>query len=352
MSATSKIEWTDATWNPVRGCSIKSPGCFNCYAPYAAVRLMGAGKPYDGLVERGDDGRMRWTGTVRIVPEKLDEPLRWREPKMIFVNSMSDLFHEEVPDEYIAATFGVMGAAYWHTFQILTKRAERLPRWFEWFPKYYNGPRRNDLPWYQPKLVKLLRAAPPHEWPCPNVWLGVSAENQKTADERIPHLLATPAAVRFLSVEPLLGPVDLSPWLFSSDGFVAGRDGPRHRDDGGRSIDWVIVGGESGVGARPMHPSWVRSIRDQCQAAGVPFFFKQWGEYGPDEALPPMKMFEKRRFRFVRPDGGDRTHNADGTFSGDSPKLVDATMYRVGKRAAGRVLDGRTWDEMPEVATR
>lgn len=219
MSQRSSIEWTDATWNPVRGCTKVSPGCARCYAETFAERFRGVpGHPY----ERGFD--------PRLVPGKLAEPLRWVKPRMIFVNSMSDLFHEDVPDDYIAACVDVMAAANWHTYQVLTKRSERL----------------RDL------LQTRLRDAAG----LPHVWWGVSVENRRHGLPRIEHLRASPARVRFLSIEPLLEDlrrIDL------------------------RGIDWVIVGGESGHGARPMEEAWVISIRDQCRRAGVPFFFKQWG---------------------------------------------------------------------------
>lgn len=219
MSENSKIEWTDATWNPVRGCTKVSPGCAHCYAETFSERFRGVpGHPF----EFGFD--------LRLVPEKLGDPLRWRAPRMIFVNSMSDLFHRDVPDEYIIAVARVMARANWHTYQVLTKRADRLAA----------------------LLGHKLRFAAR----CSHVWWGVSVENRRHGLPRIDYLRAAPARVRFLSIEPLLedlGQINL------------------------RGIEWVIVGGESGPGARPMAPEWVRSVRDQCQAAGVRFFFKQWG---------------------------------------------------------------------------
>ena len=242
MSEHSSIEWTDATWNPVRGCTKISPGCTHCYAETFAERFRGVpGHPY----EQGFD--------LRLVPEKLPEPLRWRRPRMVFVNSMSDLFHKDVPDEYILRVAGVMQRATWHTYQVLTKRSERLARMLA-------GPLRT-------------LAAESH------IWWGVSVENRKHGLPRVQHLQATPARVRFLSVEPLLedlGRVELS------------------------GIHWMIVGGESGPGARPLRPEWVRSLRDQALRTGVPFFFKQWGG--------------------------------------------------VRKKTTGRELDGRTWDQLPGTA--
>lgn len=219
MSDNSAIEWTDATWNPVRGCTKISPGCKHCYAETFAERWRGLpDHPY----EQGFD--------LRLVPEKLEEPLSWSRSRLVFVNSMSDLFHTDVPSEYIRLVFEVMGIADWHVYQILTKRADRLK--------------------------SITRALPHSLTDQRHIWLGVSVENRKHGVPRIAQLQEARAAVRFLSVEPLLedlGELDLN------------------------GIDWVIVGGESGPGARPMREEWVLSVRDQCRAAGVPFFFKQWG---------------------------------------------------------------------------
>jgi protein gp37 len=219
MSSQSTIEWTDATWNPVRGCTKISPGCKHCYAETFAERFRGVpGHPY----ERGFD--------LRLVPEKLAEPLRWGKSRMIFVNSMSDLFHEAVPEDYILKVAQVMSLANWHIFQVLTKRSERLKKMLD----------TSLRPFAQQR----------------HVWWGVSVEDKKYGLPRIQHLSSTPAAVRFLSIEPLiedLGKINIA------------------------GISWVIVGGESGAKARPIKPEWVTSVRDQCKAAKVPFFFKQWG---------------------------------------------------------------------------
>ncbi|MFO0891038.1 MAG: phage Gp37/Gp68 family protein [Isosphaeraceae bacterium] len=243
MSLNTKIEWTDATWNPIRGCTKISPGCAHCYAETFAERFRGVpGHPY----EQGFD--------LRLMPQKLEEPLGWKTPRMVFVNSMSDLFHEDVPEDYIERVCRVMAEASRHTFQVLTKRSERMR--------------------------ELLRGRLSFVADQPHIWFGVSVENRRHGLPRIEHLRETPAGLRMLSVEPLLedlGPVDL------------------------RGIGWVILGGESGHGARPLEADWVRSIRDQCRDAGVPFFFKQWGG--------------------------------------------------VRKKAAGRTLDGRTHDETPSRPT-
>lgn len=297
MGDKTGIGWTDATWNPIRGCSRVSAGCVNCYAEQQAARIvrMGKGKPtaYDGLV-RLVGGEPRWTGAVRLATDVLSQPLRWTKPRRIFVNSMSDLFHENFTNEQIAAVFGVMAAAPQHTFQILTKRAARMREWFEWV-----AAQRTPLitiP-YSPRLIcrseadKLINPdntgrplgtePSPREWPLPNVWLGVSVEDQAAADERIPELLATPAAVRFLSCEPLIGPVSLrrvrpSPMPIDSltgSWGVSSNDDAHYKQD--PRIDWVIAGCESGPGARPCSVEWLRSLRDQCAAAGTAFFLKQ-----------------------------------------------------------------------------
>lgn len=249
MSDNSAIEWTDATWNPVRGCVKVSPGCAHCYAETFAERFRGVqGHPY----EQGFD--------VRLVPEKLSEPLRKKKPTTYFVNSMSDLFQADVPDSYIDRVFAVMALTPQHTYQILTKRAERMH-------DYMHGRSKTAEFWKtaarESGYALEFRGMSLVPFPLPNVWLGVSVENQHFADERIPELLQTPAAVRFISAEPLLGPIDL------------------HSLD---YLDWVIVGGESGHGARLCRVEWIRSILEQCLAAGVPCFVKQLGAH-PISAL-------------------------------------------------------------------
>ncbi|MCO1599844.1 DUF5131 family protein [Desulfosporosinus nitroreducens] len=297
--AESKIEWTDAVWNPVTGCSKVSAGCAHCYAERLWPRLRAMGNPAY---------KDRSFNDVACHPERLEQPLGWRKPRRIFVNSMSDLFHQDVPLSFLSEVFDVMRLAKQHTFMILTKRPEGL-KWLR-----LNGPIYDDKP-------------------LPNVWLGVSVENQAAADERIPLLLQTPAAVRFISAEPLLGPVDLQSDILGDTLCRCGgcmdfaKDNPN--DWGAQRIDWVIVGGESGPGARPVHPDWVRNLRDQCHGSKVPFFFKQWGEWGWYQ-------------------GGHHSMKYPGTFVDD--ERFKAWMVRVGKKKAGRELDGQTWDEMPEVS--
>ena len=248
MSDGSTIEWTDATWNPVTGCDKVSAGCKNCYALTFSERFRGVpGHPF----EQGFD--------LRLWPARLDLPLRWKRPRLIFVNSMSDLFHPRVPDPFIDSVFNTMGAASWHQFQVLTKRPERLAEY----------------------VMRRTAIWGPLETTHPNVWLGTSVEMQVYV-RRAAAIAPLSSSVRFLSCEPLLGPLDLSGVL------------------GPHAINWVIAGGESGHHARPMKIEWVRSIRDQCKKAKVPFFFKQWG--------------------------GRRKHET------------------------GRILDRRTWDQMPSFA--
>lgn len=263
MSAISSIEWTDRTWNPVRGCSVVSPGCVNCYAMKFAHRFSGDGKPYAGLTKQTKAGP-QWNGRVQLVHAALVEPLSWRKPARVFVNSMSDLFHDAIPDSFILAVFVTMAKAHRHTFQVLTKRPARMQELLsQW--------RRDGVTLREGCGVVL-----------PNVWLGVSCEDQQRADERIPALLQTPSAVRFISAEPLIGPLyGLDQWL---SGGADSRPFWTDRcpvDERGfaliHGLDWVIVGGESGTGARDCHVRWVRNIVEQCQRAAVPVFVKQLG---------------------------------------------------------------------------
>ncbi|RVD13946.1 MAG: phage Gp37/Gp68 family protein [Mesorhizobium sp.] len=425
MADKSAIEWTDATWNPIVGCSILSPGCTHCYAMRMAGRIeaMGGAKHYAGTTKKVN-GNTVWTGKLAMAPEHiLMEPLTWRTPRKIFVNSMGDLFHEDVPDEWIDKVFAIMALAPQHTFQVLTKRATRmreymLERWqpapahrLAWpggdaidIPAEATGETREDQvrAACEPFLEKLGLVDTDNDdlwtedgnakamtwtWPLANVWLGVSAERQQEADERIPELLATPAAIRFVSAEPLLGPIDftrLRPpvdkqrWGFPNIDALRGTwfvDGHRTEEESpfehALRLDWIIVGGESGPDARPMHPAWARSIRDQCAAADVPFFFKQWGEWVPICAMddgqsdryfdpPPERDPEAiRRCRI-----GQCIMHADGErFDLDqwsrnlSKRATHAFttgnhamhMFKVGKKAAGRMLDGVEHNGMPEL---
>lgn len=357
MANNSAIEWTDATWNPIAGCTPVSPGCTHCYAATMARRLEAMGQTkYVGTAERRGSVDV-FTGVVRFDEEAMSIPLRRKKPTTYFVNSMSDLFHESVPDEWVDWIFAVMASRSMHTFQVLTKRPERMLSYMQRLAKrgaiarerYVRELRDYHLKHLEgyeegfalpspptPELRAIYDSACEQEkhrfqydhrpkplghgfsgseyhwrrWPLSNVWLGVSVEDQQRADERIPELVKTPSAVRFLSCEPLLGPIRLP-----VDSLMV-------------SIDWVIVGGESGPGARPMKADWARSLRNQCRTVKARFFFKQWGEHLP---------FDQCAAAGVTMDAvAAMNHAASGA------------PVRVGKKAAGRLLDGELWNEFPQ----
>jgi protein gp37 len=273
----TSIEWTEATWNPTTGCDRTSPGCDHCYALTLARRLKAMGNP-----RYSEDGSAETSGpgfALTLQHDQLDLPHRWARPRVVFVNSMSDLFHPSVPDYFIELVFEVMEETPRHTYQVRTKRSRRLSQW-----------------------------AKGRAWP-DNVWMGVSIESDRYAF-RADHLRTVPAAVRFISAEPLLGPIpslDLS------------------------GINWLIAGGESGHGARPMHPSWAQDLRDRCLSAGTAFFFKQWGTWAPTTGQTDLAV------------------SLDGQLVGTDPDSPDlAPVLRQSRARGGRHLDGRTWNEMPE----
>lgn len=375
----TSIEWTEATWNPIAGCSVLSPGCTNCYAMRTAARLgrIEATAPtYAGLTQPSKAGPV-WTGKVAINEKATIEPLRRRKPTMYFVNSMSDLFHESVPDEVIDRVFAVMALCPQHTFQVLTKRSARMREYLTTGRSLEVWRATRDLGMPELERSKRLDNAVRRQvfMPLPNLWLGVSVEDQKRAVERIDDLEATPAAIRFLSIEPMLGPIDLSQWLvcpnardgLSMDPSTGAYECCRNCDWTGvtGSIDWVIVGGESGPGARPLHPHWARSLRDQCATADVPFFFKQWGEWAPicemseeqidacyhpaPERYPEASPRLRRKQCVLHADG----QRFDGEAMYRRPAFEQGkramTMFAIGKKAAGRLLDGVTHDAMPQV---
>ena len=338
MAARSQIEWTDATWNPIIGCSIVSPGCTNCYAMKMAARTEAMGiSRYDGMTKKVN-GNAVWTGKIGKAPNNTwHAPIERKKPTTYFVNSMGDLFHEDANDDWILDVLTVMAICRQHTFQVLTKRAQRMR-------EFMNRPDLLEqiyLNWYSFSGGAREVTA----WPLPNVWLGVSAERQPEADERIPLLLQTPAAIRFISAEPLLGPIDLIGTL------ARFQDTPGRRCAvplGAQLVNWVIAGGESGPSARPISIQWARELRDQCARAGVPFFFKQFGEWRPAGVHQPgdpgrfaFGDYEYDRATMVQVDGYPRQFTMFGSRS---------VMERVGKKAAGRLLDGVEHNAMPEVA--
>lgn len=377
MASTSTgISWTDTTWNPVHGCDRVSPGCSNCYALTMARRIKAMGQA--GYQKDGSPATSGPGFAVTLAPEALTQPLHWRNPRRVFVDSMGDLFHDSVPGTYIAKVWAIMALAPQHTFQILTKRHARM-RSLLANPEFEAQVDRVLLTMPElsnPRLTRRSWPLPKAGWPLPNVWLGVSAESQQWADTRIPALLDTPAAVRFLSLEPLLGPVDLwgslepfrgrpklTYWLSGRPGLDAGhttRTGlVMHGFVTGPRLDWVITGGESGPGARPAHPDWFRTIRDQCQHSGVAYHHKQNGVWGLDAPVNAEGSI------LPGPRGMGQTMATDGTLYApgdltypDGPRYRDAIrarhdkdhmvqVYRVGRKAAGRELDGRTWDQYP-----
>ena len=382
------IEWTHIpgfkgeTWNPVVGCSVISPGCTNCYA----MRLAGArldGNPntphYAGTTRPSKAGPV-WSGKLAHAPEQtITAPLRWRKPRAVFVNSMGDLFHEDAPDWWIDLVFAVMALCLQHVFIILTKRSARMRDYLETRTAEVMGPdvkamlaspladamqrvsnlRGDAAPMNAPLMLRYPDASGDgrSRWPLPNVWLGVSVEDQTRADERIPDLLNTPASVRLVSCEPLLGPVRLdsvkvmdqrlpsgaheAAWESALNGKRFDLWGGEGDVDGFPRLDWVIAGGESGKGARPVHPDWIRSLRDQCAAAGAPFFFKQWGHWRPADELPPSPLKAKAH-GVIYPDGRFAP-DMDVAHAGGS------LTFALTKVAAGRTLDGQTHDAFPVV---
>lgn len=356
MSDGTKIEWTDATWNPITGCSVVSPGCTNCYAMKLAGTRLQHHSSRAGLTRDSKAGPV-WTGEVRFNEQWLEEPLRWKRPRMIFVCAHGDLFAEGVPNEWIDKVFAVMAAAPQHIFQVLTKRPERMREYLT-----------SKLLEHRIVAAQLQLAFPiksPGIWPhmpLPNVWLGVSVEDQKRADERIPILLDTPAAVRWISAEPLLGPVNLSflpqpndgfgPWWLDAlniqrGGWFADEAATQPTDDADARhhlarIDWVVAGGESGSGCRPMHPHWTYALRDQCAIADVPFLFKQWGNWiiaSAENGHHDSAMATNDAI-WLDVDGRQAKPSCDGM-------REPIGMFRVTKARAGRTLDGRLHDGFP-----
>lgn len=311
------ITWCDRSWNPLRGCSRISEGCRNCYAERTAARFSGEGQPYHGLASKTTDGP-RWSGKVQLILGELDKPKRWSKPQTVFVNSMSDTFHPAAVETN--ATYWIVHAivdAPKHVYLLLTKRALEMRDFMRRYPGGCNLCTANCRPWQYN-----------------HVWHGVSVENQQAADERIPLLLDTPCAHRWLSMEPLIGPVHLKPeWL------------------GPGKIEWIVVGGESGTDARPMHPLWARSLLKKCSAAGVKIHFKQWGEWRP---IAPLYEHPGEPARADCDDPGSGreiflAHDGYEYQDHDGQPTCEHTwvMTRSGKKSSGRQLDGKTYDWMP-----
>lgn len=375
------IGWTDETWNFLLGCYWSSRGCDRCFAirtanirahnPHPAIA-----RAYEGLVARDADGHLDWTGEVRVLGERLTIPLRWRNPRRIFVNSMSDLFHPKVPTEVIARAYAVMALAVQHHFQILTKRERRMRSVLN-SPAFRVAVERAMYALAADETAPLSRDARRQinaseaewVWPLPNVWVGVSVEDQKAADRRIPALLDTLAAVRWISAEPLLGPIDLHSVRYRGDvDYLLDPLHRRHRrlgqpaTDGTapfqvglanlHGLDWVVVGGETApvqedddgalVAPRPMHPDWVRSLRDQCIPAEVAFYFKQWGDVAPSRQVPAAASTSRSvpRAWLIDLDGATRAVGRDAR--GDA-----VTVQRVGVKAAGNTIDGQVIEQYP-----
>jgi protein gp37 len=355
VAENSAIEWTSHTWNFVTGCTKVSEGCRNCYIT-TTVPFRVAGRRFD------HDGIGATTG-VQLHSDRLHWPLtKWKTPAQIFVNSLADLFHDEVPDRFIADAFAVMSLATQHTFQVLTKRPARMRALL-----------RSGNFWAATNAARMARGVSvlPGGAPLvlPNVHLGVSVESQQWADIRIPQLLGTPAAVRWLSCEPLLGPVDLDQprcddhdrlevvadatgqeWCAhcAGDGFSGELSYGHWLNPLNGGIQWVVCGGESGRGARPMHPDWARKLRDQCAASDVPFFYKQWGQHAPVTDRPqPRDLWVAEDGTVLEWSEGDG-HNrvGGGDFLSPNGRAVLMRRHR-GKHDAGRLLDGRAWDEFP-----
>lgn len=351
MAQPTTIEWCrdprtgdrGFSWNVCRGCSRVSPGCQNCYAERIAARFSRRGGPFQFFADQ-DQPESKWTGRVEIIKSKLDEPLKRRKPTLYFCNSMSDLFHEKLSDDDIDNVFAVMALCPQHLFLILTKRAERMAAYISDVIAACGTETRRPSVWSK-------------SWPLPNVWLGVTVEDNAHRD-RLDWLMQTPAALRFVSLEPILSDIELrngddgQDWLT----HTCCRYGRGQRDDGsdacngpgctGTRLDWVICGGESGPGARPMHPDWARRLRDDCQAADIPYFFKSWGEW-----VPKSQGFHAtygRRWGVIEA-GGQFTETGTCWNGHDDDGSGEAIMIRVGRKITGRLLDGHEYSEMPEV---
>jgi protein gp37 len=396
MATDTSIEWADKTWSPIIGCDRVSEGCRGCYAiSQARIRSFNPhpaiAKAFAGTVDVIGD-RVDWTGQINQLEDRLTQPLSWRKPAKVFVNSLSDLFHKNVDNDFIVKVFAIMALTPQHTYQLLTKRHARMRSVLNDRCTCGNGHVpgvhfRSAMAWAvskaNPNRIPGLPDDAEHRvyfdtpWPLPNLHLGVSVEDQHWADIRIPALLDTPAAVRWISAEPLLGPIDLwgktdyhghrprlTYWLDGRPG-----PGPEHTTSTGMTmhsivtgpkLDWVVAGGETGPGARPPHPDWFRTLRNQCAQSGTPFLFKQWGDWGPMWPLDKDgRLVTTRRGLGVTVANDGTVYQPGDLAYPDGPRYGEAlraghdrahltAMYRLGKKKAGRELDGRTHDQFPE----
>ena len=338
----TKIEWTNETWNPIIGCNKISPGCDNCYAEKMAHRLKFNPKTVGKYYFITNNGK--WTGEMHAFVDEFQKPLQWKNPRMIFVCSMGDLFHESVPFEWINRVFAVIASCQHHTFQILTKRPKRMKEYFDYINqesiKYHAREVRN-ISYAESRINVMLSdisnlKIKDRKFPFNNLWLGVTTENQEQANKRIPILLQIPAAIRFVSCEPMLSNIDLTrvskltglglKYINSLSGIEWYNDiDSNNYNNWYGKLDWVICGGESGPKARPMHPNWVKSLRDQCKNAEVPFFFKQWGEW-TTSFMVPVDLSKVK-----------------------NTSIDNTTYYKVGKKKAGRKLNGVEYNEFPNI---
>ncbi len=362
----TKIEWTEKVWNPVRGCSRISPGCGGanhqggCYAEKIAARFSGPGQPFEGFAKRTKHGGT-WTGKMAVVWDMVDQPIKWRKPRRIFANSMSDLFHKDLPRDDVAVIYGTAIAAVHlrkHTIQILTKRADHMRELLNdgAFWDIANDIADSLVMAHTDPLARRSDDARATcedygpDKPPPGIWLGVSVEDQERADERIPDLLATPAAIRFLSCEPLLGPLDIG-WAMSRNPLdIAGGFLKRGHFAPGletlKPLSWVISGGESGPNSRPAHPDWFRSIRDQCRTAGVPYFHKQNGAWAPGECVNKAATRTEKVATWWN--GKWDYSSLTAAISAETHRDDEPDVYLVGKKAAGAMLDGKEHREYPK----
>ena len=338
MADKTRIAWADATINPAYGCSKISPACDHCYAAAQAPRL---GALTEGTVKNGN-----WTGKFNLFPGRMKQARAWKRPRRIFIGSMTDIFHENVPDAFLDEVFGHMALAYWHTFLLLTKRPDRMHQYLS--RRYMPGAigdavvrigEKEGSPLYLPKPVI--------PWPFPNVWLGCTVENQDMAEKRIPDLLACPAALHFISAEPLLGGLDLGKWL--APPFESGvmHMGMNEVVAGDPLLGWVIGGAESGRNARPWCPDWARSLRDQCKDAGVPFMWKQNGEWAPYDRATGIIPTKENGHSWGTIDVDGNFFPSTTAWTGDNGE-TEFAMVRVGKERAGHLLDGVEHMEFPE----